>query len=177
MSWSSFINVCCGQAEEQIKYGAFIPNEDEKDRIQRIEEKVTLMNRHLNSEVLVGGGFNNNIRGTIACKAIDMTEYLQNYQPPSHYKSEDEMEFLVQVLNDSLTIVLDLEDSEVKLLASAMEKETVPAGTTIFKKGDDGDFYYIVGEGEVLVVDPDQDDDGNFTTICQGEAFGELALL
>ncbi|GKZ01355.1 hypothetical protein MPSEU_001086500 [Mayamaea pseudoterrestris] len=185
MSCTNLFKLCCGEGEEALKYGAFVSSDsspgfgweyngdtstpDEKERIQRIEEKVTLINRHRSKEVRPG------IRGTIACKPIDMTT---NYEPPSHPKSEEDVEFLMQALRDSLMIVLDLDDSELKLLCSAMEKETVPAGTMVIEKGDMGDFYYIIDSGEVAFVDPDNQD--NVTTLSKagrGEAFGELALL
>jgi hypothetical protein len=202
MACNRFFDFCCGEAEEEVKYGALIPRDDDlgwntdattssnnknnnldnssnhslgmddgKERIRRIEEKVTLINRHRSKEQQRPG-----IRGTITCKPIDMTEYCQNHQPPSFPKSNQEIAFLSQVLKESLMIVLDLEDSEIQLLCMAMQKETVAPGTTIIRKGDIGDYFYIIDQGEVLFVDPDKEE-SNLGRVGRGNAFGELALL
>jgi hypothetical protein len=186
MACNRFINACCGEGEEEWKYGAFEPmaasresgsssngansfRESERERIRRIEEKVTQINQQ---RTLVRPGF----RGTVACKPIDMTEYCSNHEPPSFPKSDVEIEFLSQVLKDALSIVLDLGDAEIHLLCVAMQKETVPAATTIIRKGDIGDFYYVIDQGTVCFVDPDQEDQ-HLGEVGRGEAFGELALL
>ncbi len=51
--------------------------------------------------------------------------------------------------------------------------EKYPAGATIFKAGDEGEFTYIVMEGEVELRVKDQ----IVHVVTPGEIFGEMALL
>ena len=182
-NWS---NICCGDSEEEVKYSAFVNADDDdawltgandaaatvpstdKERIRRIEEKVTMANRHKQSQERRPGD-----RNTITCKPIDLTCLDQG--PPSYPKSDDQVEFLSKVIQESL-IVLDLEGAEIRLLCMAMQQETVAPGTTIIRKGDIGDFYYVVDQGTVVFVDPDRGDT-ILGSVGRGEGFGELALL
>ncbi len=58
-------------------------------------------------------------------------------------------------------------------IASIMKDETVPEGKTIIRKGDIGDFMYIIGSGRVRIHDGDQ----IITYLGENDEFGELALL
>ena len=59
-------------------------------------------------------------------------------------------------------------------IATELLLERMPADTTVFEKGDDGDKLYIVARGRAAVID----DDGDVVaTLSDGEFFGELALL
>ena len=177
MACRNWIKLCCGE-EEEVKYSAFVAADDagynadaavsqtDTERIRRIEDKVALANRHKRSD-------RPGDRHTITCKPIDMT-CIQN-RPPSYPKSDEQVEFLSKVIRESL-IVLDLEDAEIRLLCMAMQQETVEPGTTIIRKGDIGDFYYIIEQGTVIFVDPDRSD-SIVGSVGRGEGFGELALL
>jgi predicted MFS family arabinose efflux permease len=58
-------------------------------------------------------------------------------------------------------------------LASSLVPVEVPAGSRVFAQGDDGDRFYVIGEGEV-----DVSIDGRaIRTEGPGEYFGEIALL
>ena len=58
-------------------------------------------------------------------------------------------------------------------IASIMKDETVLEGKTIIRKGDIGDFMYIIGSGRVQIHDGDQ----IITYLSENDEFGELALL
>ncbi|MDZ5663151.1 MFS transporter [Nocardioides sp. S-58] len=61
----------------------------------------------------------------------------------------------------------------VEHLARGLESVDLPAGATVFSRGDTGDRYYVVESGEVDVVG-----DGRVVaTLGPGEGFGEIALL
>eukprot|EP00218_Dolichomastix_sp_CCMP3274_P014268 CAMPEP_0170138920 /NCGR_PEP_ID=MMETSP0033_2-20121228/5288_1 /TAXON_ID=195969 /ORGANISM="Dolichomastix tenuilepis, Strain CCMP3274" /LENGTH=899 /DNA_ID=CAMNT_0010374987 /DNA_START=95 /DNA_END=2794 /DNA_ORIENTATION=- len=64
--------------------------------------------------------------------------------------------------------------SDLKLsLAEAMEPVEFHKYETIFKKGDIGDKFYLIQEGEVRVMDGDKE----LTTLSAGGFFGERALI
>ena len=59
------------------------------------------------------------------------------------------------------------------LFKNADNLEHFAAGTTIFHKGDPGDYMYVVMEGEVDVIA-----DGNYIrTLNPGDIFGEMSLI
>jgi MFS family permease len=58
-------------------------------------------------------------------------------------------------------------------LASRLSRVHVPAGEIIFRQGDPGDRFYVIGEGEVEIAP----DGGPPKTLGRGAYFGEIALL
>jgi MFS family permease len=58
-------------------------------------------------------------------------------------------------------------------LASRLLRVHVPAGEIIFRQGDPGDRFYVIGEGEVEIAP----DGGPTKTLGRGAYFGEIALL
>jgi len=58
-------------------------------------------------------------------------------------------------------------------LASRLLRVHVPAGEIIFRQGDPGDRFYVIGEGEVEIAL----DGGPPKTLGRGAYFGEIALL
>ena len=60
----------------------------------------------------------------------------------------------------------------VELLASRLEPVTLPAGAELFRRGDEGDRFYIVADGELEIVL-----DGHTKVEGPGAWVGEIALL
>jgi len=61
----------------------------------------------------------------------------------------------------------------LELLASSLERISVPAGETVFRQGDHGDHFYIVDSGEIEI-----EIDGRVANVLEpGDHFGEIALL
>jgi MFS family permease len=58
-------------------------------------------------------------------------------------------------------------------LASRLSRVHVPAGEIIFRQGDPGDRFYVIGEGEVEIAPHG----GPPKTLGRGAYFGEIALL
>jgi len=89
-------------------------------------------------------------------------------------------------VNESLTIVQFLkkcpvfENSTPTLLAdvaSKMQRESHPAGTTIIRQGDVGDKFYIIRSGKVDVCREAECREEFLVQLERGDFFGELALL
>jgi MFS family permease len=61
----------------------------------------------------------------------------------------------------------------LELLASSLDRVSVPAGETVFRQGDHGDHFYIVDSGEIEI-----EIDGHVANVLEaGGHFGEIALL
>jgi MFS family permease len=58
-------------------------------------------------------------------------------------------------------------------LASRLARIRVAAGDVVFRRGDPGDCFYVIGEGEVTVAV----DQRPAVTLRRGDCFGEIALL
>lgn len=65
--------------------------------------------------------------------------------------------------------------SEVDLIeiASICEESQVDKGTTLFKKGDEGNCMYFIYSGSVSI----HDEEHQLATLLDNEIFGELSLL
>jgi hypothetical protein len=72
-----------------------------------------------------------------------------------------------------LEIFAPLPGPPLEELAKSLVRVELPAGTTVFSRGDHGDRFYIVESGEVVV----QPEDQPARTLGPGEGFGEIALL
>ena len=71
-----------------------------------------------------------------------------------------------------------LDDDERGLLAAQIEGVDLPAGATVFKRGDPGDSIFIVASGEVEIFVLDTTGQRIvFETAKAGDFFGELSLL
>jgi MFS family permease len=66
------------------------------------------------------------------------------------------------------TILEALPEAAVERLARSLTEIRLPAGSVVIQKGDVGDLFYVIGEGEVEVAG---------TVLKSGDSFGEIALL
>jgi MFS family permease len=66
-----------------------------------------------------------------------------------------------------------LPEPTLEQLAAALVPARVPAGQTIFKRGDAGDRFYVIADGTVAV----EVDAGEVKGLGPGDYFGEIALL
>lgn len=87
-----------------------------------------------------------------------------------------ETNFLVEFLKKS-SVFSGMQYSQLTDAAAQMVKECHPPGTVIIRKGDPGDKFYIIGQGEVDVLDHDQTGEHVLASLGQGDFFGEAALL
>ena len=76
-------------------------------------------------------------------------------------------------LLQSVSMLRPLPLPALERLARGLEPVTVAAGETVFEQGDVGDRYYVIEDGEAVVVGDGQE----VVTLRSGEGFGEIALL
>ncbi len=58
-------------------------------------------------------------------------------------------------------------------LAQRLRRMPVPAGTVVFREGDQGEDFYVIESGSVAVLR----DEHEVRRLAPGDAFGEIALL
>jgi MFS family permease len=73
----------------------------------------------------------------------------------------------------SLPLFHPLPPATVEQLAASLVPVRVPAGEEVFRQGDSGDRFYVVGDGEVVVAV----DGRPVNRLGRGGYFGEIALL
>jgi CRP-like cAMP-binding protein len=72
--------------------------------------------------------------------------------------------------------------ANIDLLLEKMEPMSVHAGEVIIRQGDEGDYFYVIEQGEALVTriveDDEQNDDSiEMAHLSEGSSFGEAALI
>ncbi len=73
----------------------------------------------------------------------------------------------------NIAIFASLPAAPLETLAREAEHESVPAGTTIIAEGEEGDRYYAITDGAVLVTQEGRE----IRRLGPGDGFGEIALL
>lgn len=73
--------------------------------------------------------------------------------------------------------VLNFTESELAYVAETYEKMHLVAGQELFAEGSDGDFAYIVLDGQLEVIKASGDRDILLNVVKRGEVVGEMALL
>ncbi|RAU21226.1 protein kinase [Paramagnetospirillum kuznetsovii] len=58
-----------------------------------------------------------------------------------------------------------------------LEKLTIPAGTVLFRQGDEGDAAYILEKGKVVIFQQVEGQRVELDSIKPGEIFGEMAVI
>ncbi len=87
-----------------------------------------------------------------------------------------ETNFLVEFLK-KCSVFSAMRYSQLTDAAGKMHKETHRPGTVIIRKGDPGDKFYIIGQGEVDVIDRNGTGPHVVASLGVGDFFGEAALL
>jgi hypothetical protein len=68
--------------------------------------------------------------------------------------------------------------AEAAVLGTFMERQEVPAGTTVIRRGDVGDDLFVIESGQASVQVPGRDGQAQtVATLGPGDYFGEIALL
>jgi MFS family permease len=73
----------------------------------------------------------------------------------------------------ALSIFSPLPPPQIERLANAASEVLVGAGATVFAQGDPGDRFYVIAEGDAVVLV----DDVERNRLSRGDFFGEIALL
>lgn len=70
----------------------------------------------------------------------------------------------------------DLPEYEAQLLAGIIERRHYPANATLYRRGDPSNAMYLIEEGEVQLLDPQQDMQP-FISLGKLAAFGRMAFI
>lgn len=110
-------------------------------------------------------------RGAVSAepyKEEDATSYVKTVIP----KDYTTMQALSKAIQSNL-LFSHLDDSEKSDIFDAMQPFNYKADETIIQQGEEGDFFYIIDQGEVEVYVNNK----CVTAISDGGSFGELALI
>jgi cAMP-dependent protein kinase regulator len=97
---------------------------------------------------------------------------MKDYEPPVFEKSEWEVDFIKGALKKTF-LFDDMNPKELDSFIKAFEPTQVAKGVKIIEQGDPGDFFYLIGEGEVSF----QVNGAGVGNAAKGASFGELAPL
>ena len=101
---------------------------------------------------------------------IDIEDLPFNYKEYS--LSPEEEEKIIKILKNQI-VFQGVSPEILSVIAHDMIMLTIPEGKIIYDINDDGNFFYIIGKGSVVVNI--QDNDSN--TLSQWNAFGEISLF
>jgi len=83
-----------------------------------------------------------------------------------------------QQLLNKIPLFNSLSDSDLKSLSECVRLQSLKKGQTLFRKGDEGSFLYIIKQGTIKIVLPSRLGDEVIVTIfSEGDFFGEMALF
>ena len=71
----------------------------------------------------------------------------------------------------------ELNDDELREIIRIGQEQSVESGKLLFKKGDPGDYMYVIIEGRVRIFHKEEDQEISLSTLDKGAFFGELALI
>ena len=77
----------------------------------------------------------------------------------------------------AVPILSSLNEMEVMTLADSLAEEKYTAGDYICKQGDEGNFFYIIKEGEAVCTIHKDGTEAEVARLTTGQVFGEIALL
>lgn len=129
--------------------------------------------------------YNLNRRTSVSAESLTPTSTSQDWSPPSHPKSADQIERLRKAVSSNFLFSSLAEEQATQVLGALQEKPLPKAGMRVITQGDVGDYFYIVENGQFdIFVNPSgrmeagSDGIGNkVTSVGPGGSFGELALM
>ncbi|MCE5182455.1 MAG: cyclic nucleotide-binding domain-containing protein [Betaproteobacteria bacterium] len=84
------------------------------------------------------------------------------------------MQRIMAKLIDSVALFYGLSQAELGELLANSDKRTFPGNTVILSEGSEGNFMYILVEGEVAIV---KGKSQILAKLASGDCFGEMALV
>lgn len=97
---------------------------------------------------------------------------VSSFQAPVFHKSKGDMQFLRQAIGQNF-VFSHLSERQLGTMLDAFEKKEYPEKQTMIQQGQEGDFFFFVGAGELHF----EIDSLHAGTIGEGASFGDLALL
>ena len=78
----------------------------------------------------------------------------------------------------SVTLFASLHDEEAEELVTLLQSRPVPAGTLLFRAGENGDAMYLIQSGRIrIAVDDSEGQQIVLAELAQGDFFGEMSLI
>ena len=71
----------------------------------------------------------------------------------------------------------ELTYKQINMISSKLRSKTIPPRTTIIREGEQGDAFYIIRSGEVIVTARSGTEEATVGKLGEGEFFGEIALV
>jgi cAMP-dependent protein kinase regulator len=98
-----------------------------------------------------------------------------DFKPPVYDKSKAQADRLREILTKSF-IFGNVDDKSMQVVIEAMHKVELTKDEKIISEGENGDYLFVVDEGELLCY-KDGNEANVLKTCVGGDVFGELALL
>jgi cAMP-dependent protein kinase regulator len=149
------------QTSEHISSKAYLAENAKKMRAQQSKKRHEMRK---NNAVKVAPIKQSNVTATRV--------NLDKFEPPVYEKSKTDFNQIAEALHDNF-VFESLNFSDEQTLIKAFEKMQVHKGQQIIKQGDQGDYFYVIGEGKVRF-----EVSGKVVGTAEaGKSFGELSLL
>lgn len=124
-------------------------------------------------------------RTSVSAESMQPDADSGNWKPPKHSKTPEQLERLKAAVSGNF-LFSSLDDDSFSLVLDALVEKSIPAANIkVITQGDEGDFFYVIEEGDFdIFINPsgavESGPDGmgkKVTTIGPGGSFGELALM
>lgn len=121
-------------------------------------------------------------RQSVAAESFDPEEECEAVEERLVYPKTDTQRTRLSNAVKEILLFRCLDEEQISLVLDAMQEKTVTAGEVIIRQGDDGDNFYVIGDGtyDVFVRSSTDKPDELGKKVCsysgQG-SFGELALM
>lgn len=115
-------------------------------------------------------------RTSVSAEAYGQWNQMKEFVPPVHPKSEEQESRIKSVLQKSF-LFNTLDKKSVDVIVGAMLERNVEAGERIIQEGDDGNVMFLIESGTFNCIKKIGGEDKVVKKCCQGDVFGELALL
>jgi cAMP-dependent protein kinase regulator len=119
---------------------------------------------------------NNRMRQSVSAEAYGDWNKKKEFTPPKHPKSEEQRGRIKTVLSKNF-MFKGMGDKELAIILDAVEEVIIPESEIIIKKGDDGDFMFVIESGSLECMIDKDGAEVVVKVVEIGDAFGELALL
>eukprot|EP00298_Acanthocystis_sp_HF-20_P029889 c8856_g1_i1.p1 GENE.c8856_g1_i1~~c8856_g1_i1.p1 ORF type:complete len:394 (+),score=142.07 c8856_g1_i1:157-1338(+) len=114
-------------------------------------------------------------RAAVSAESVT-PDQLKNQKKKSVSKSDEDREKVRHALQGCV-LFHGLDDESLKDLVEAVEEKRFKSGEYIMKQGDDGDYFYIIEEGEAHIYVKRDGQERKVYESKPGDFFGELALM
>lgn len=120
----------------------------------------------------------NKARQSVSAEAYGEWNKKNAFVAPIIHKSDEQKEKLRVILSDSF-LFCALEENDFNICVGAMKEINIKKDERVINQGDDGDFLFVIesGDFDILIKNPETNEEKVVKTCGAGDLFGELALL